>query len=213
MFTIDLLKGEGIPEKSGPERVVVASAAFAVPVIVAIIMFSFYLSDSIAISVRSREIANYERKTKDLSHALEMKEAFEREKSAIRDCLSEVSSSVGWHTQWTPVLTAVVESMPDSMVLTRLEVDRLSVRRKVPKKDDPEKMVDATVPVTTLRISVSGRPDHDYEKAVRDFRDRLRFSNVIGPKIQNIRIARDVGELDGQEVVSYELNCIFKSGV
>ncbi|MHC4622625.1 MAG: hypothetical protein ACYS4W_01850 [Planctomycetota bacterium] len=213
MFAIDLLKGQGIPEKRGPERIVMAAVTFVVPIVVAMMMLGFYLSDSIAISVQRREIANYEKRTDKLSDAVEMQRAFEKEKRTILDCLSEVSSTVGAHTQWSPILVTVVESMPDSMVLTKLEVDRRSTKRKVPQKDNPEKMVETTVPVTTLRISLCGKPEHDYERAVRGFRDRLRFSEILGPMLEDIRIARDVSELDGREVVSYELNCVFKFGL
>jgi hypothetical protein len=211
MFTIDLLKGKGIPERSGPQGIVVASVTFVVPVVVALIMFGCYLSDSIAISIEKKEITSYETKASKLSNAVELRRSFEKQKTDIRECLSEVSSSIGRHTQWSPILAAVVESIPDSMVLTKLDVAKRPVKKKVPKKDDPHTMVEKRAFTTMLSITVSGKPKRDYERAVRNFRDRLRSSSVLGPKLEGIRIARDVGDLEGQEVVWYELNCVFKS--
>ena len=43
MFTIDLLKGQGIPIKSRPTGIAISAAAVAVPVIIAIVMLGFYL--------------------------------------------------------------------------------------------------------------------------------------------------------------------------
>jgi hypothetical protein len=209
MFKIDLLKGEGAPVKKRPEGVIVAAISLIVPVIVAAVIFGFYVSTSVAISIHRQEVANYEAKISELSDAVALQESFERDKNAIGSSMSEVSSTVGRYTQWSPVLVAVVENMPDSMVLTSLEVNQHSIKRKVPKEDDPQTMIDTTIPVKTLRISVSGKPPHTYDRAVRDFSDRLRSSKVLGPKLEDIRVSQDVGKLEGQDVVSYQIDCVF----
>jgi Tfp pilus assembly protein PilN len=210
MFTIDLLKGQGIPAKSRPESIAIVAVAFAVPVITAIVMFGFYLSDRIVMSVQEQRIANYEANIGKLSDAAELQKSFEREKKAIRSCLSEVSSTIGRHTQWSGILATLVRNMPDSMVLTRLEAKKRSVKRKVPKKNEPGKMIDVSVPVRTLQMSISGSPDYNCDKAVKDFRNRLRFSSLLGPKLEDIRVSQKSDTLEGRDVVSYEIDCIFK---
>jgi len=213
MFTIDLLKGQGLPAKSRPESIAIAAATLAVPVIIAIVMFGLYLRNKIIISVQKQAIANYETKIGGLSDAVELQKSFENEKNAISGCLSEASASLGRHTQWSPVLATLVKNMPDSVVLTELEVKQTSVKRKVPKKDDPKKMIDISVPVRTLRINVCGSPQSDCDKAVRDFRERLRSSTLLGPKLENIRVSQRFGTLESRDVVSYQIECIFKPGL
>ena len=213
MFTIDLLKGQGIPIRSGPEGIAVAAVAFAVPIIIAIVMFGFYLSNSITMAVQRQDIVKYQAKADALSDAVELQKSFEKEKNAISSGLSEVSSSIGRHTQWTPVLVALVENMPDSMVLTKLEVKQRSVKRKVPGKDDPGKMVDISIPVRTLQMKVCGSAQSNCDKAVRDFRDRLRQSTLLGPKLEGIRVSQRFDTLRGRDVVSYEMDCAFKPGL
>ena len=213
MFTIDLLKGQGVPAKSRPEGIAIAATALAVPIIIAIVMFGLYLRNKIIISIQKQTIVNYETKIDELSDAVELQKSFESEKNAVSSCLSEISTSIGRHTQWSPVLTALVKNMPDSVVLTDLEVKQSSVKRKVPKKDDPKKMIDISVPVRTLRINVCGNPQSDCDKAVRDFRDRLRSSALLGPKLENIRVSQRSGTLESRDVVSYQIECIFKPGL
>ena len=213
MFTIDLLKGQGVPAKSRPEGIAIAAAALAVPIIIAIVMFGLYLRNKIIISIQKQTIVNYETKIDELSDAVELQKSFENEKNAISSCLSEISTSLDRHTQWSPVLTALVKNMPDSVVLTDLEVKQSSVKRKVPKKDDPKKMIDISVPVRTLRINVCGSPQSNCDKAVRDFRDRLRSSALLGPKLENIRVSQRFGTLESRDVVSYQIECIFKPGL
>jgi hypothetical protein len=210
MFTIDLLKGRGIPVKSGPWGVVIAAATFAVPVFVIIVMLGFYISNRIVIKVAKQEIVSCEKSIEILSDAVKLQESLENQRNNINNCLSEALSSVGKHTQWSPILATVVENMPDSMVLTRLEVQRRSVSKKVPQKDDPGKMIDVSVPASTLKMSVSGRSQANNDKAVKDFKDRLRLSALLATKIEDIVISQKADIFEGQDVVSYEIDCIFK---
>jgi hypothetical protein len=210
MFTIDLLKRQGIPIKRKPWGVAIAALAFAVPVLVAMAMLGFYLSNKIVIKVAKQEIVNYEKNIETLSDAVELQKSFEAEKNNINNCLSEALSSIGRHTQWSPILTTVVENMPDSMVLTRLEVKQRSVNKKVPKKEDPNKMDDVSVPVSILQMSVSGRSQANNDKAVKDFKDRLRLSALLAPKLEDIVVSQKSDTFEGQDVVSYDIDCIFK---
>ena len=210
MFTIDLLKGQCIPMKSGPWGVVIAVIAFVTPILVAMVMLGFYTSNRIVIKVTKQEIVSYENSIKTLSEAMDLQGSLEKEKKNIDSCLSEALSSVGRHTQWSPVLAAVVENMPDSMVLTRLEVKQRSVNRQVPKKEDPKTMVTISVPAGTLQMTVSGKPQANNDKAVKDFKDRLRLSALLASKIEDIEISQKTDTFEGQDVVSYDIDCMFK---
>jgi hypothetical protein len=210
MFTIDLLKGQGIPIKSGPWGLVIAAMTFVVPIVVAIVMLGFYLNDRIVILTKKQAIVNYEGYISKLSDAVELQESFEKEKNNINNCLSEALSSAGRHTQWSPILATVVENMPDSMVLTKLEVKQRFATKEVPQKDDPNKTIDVSVPASTLQMSVSGRLQANNDKAVKDFKDRLRLSALLAPKLEDIIVSQKSDTFEGQEVVSYEIDCIFK---
>jgi Tfp pilus assembly protein PilN len=210
MFTIDLLKGQCIPIKSGPEGIVVAAATFVVPVIVTIIALGCYLHTRIVTSIQQYGLITYENKINALSEAVELQESFEKEKIAYSSGLQEVAASIGRHTQWSPVLVELASNMPDSMIMTGLEVKQDSLRQTIPKKDDPQQMVSVSVPVRTLSMNVSGNSQYDCDKAVRDFRDRLRSSDSFGTKLENIRVSQKLDTLGGKDVVSYQIECIFK---
>lgn len=210
MFTIDLLNGKGIPIKKRPWGVAIAALAFMVPVVVAVVMFGFYLSNRIVIKVARQEIITYEKNIEALADSVELHKSFEAEKNKIGKCISEVTTSVARHTQWSPVLVTVVKNIPSTMVLTNLEVKRSFVKKNVPKKDDPKTMVSVTVPVNRLQLSISGRAQADNDKAVKGFMDNLRISALLAPKLEDILVSQKAGSFEGQEVVSYEIDCIFK---
>ena len=208
MFKIDLLKGEGVPIKSGPEGIAIIAATAAVPLIIAIGMVGVYWSNGINISIQKQDLNNYETKIGKLSEAVELQESFEKEKSVITSSLSEVSSSLRRFVQWTPVLVTLVENMPESIVLDSLKVKTRTTKIKVPDKDNPEIMIDKTVPAKTLLVGVNGSLQSDSDKAVKDFSDSLRSSTLLGPKLEDIRISQKVDAI--KNVVSYQIKCIFK---
>lgn len=210
MFTIDLLKGQAIPWTSRPAGLAIIAITAVVPVTVAIAMVCLYLNNNITLAMKEQQIARYETDAGKFADAVAQQEALKREKIAYSNCLSEVSSSLERHTQWSPILTTLMENMPDSVVLTSLEVEHNSIKKKVPKKDEPKKIEEIDVPVRTLRLSVSGGSAGNCDDAVRDFRDRLRSSAFLGPRLENIGVSQKSETLEGRDVVSYEISCVFK---
>lgn len=210
MFTIDLLKGEGLPAKGRAQSMAVAAMASAVPAVIAIAMCGFYLQNRISISIREGEIAAYKEKTDKLSDAVAKQKALEQNKTAYGACLAEVNTAVERYTQWSPILATVVGNMPESVVLTALEVKERTVKRKVTKKDDPETTTEVSVLVPTLQMNVAATPQSDGDKTVRAFGDNLRSSALLGPRLEDITFSQKADELNGLAVVSYEINCLFK---
>jgi len=210
MFKIDLLKGQGLPLKSSPGGIVIVAVTIAIPLYILIIMFGFHVNDKTYMSIREQEIGRCQSGIDKLSDAVKLQESLEKEKILYDACLAEVKSSIGKYVQWTPVLVTMVENMPNSVMLTDLEVRQDSVRRKVPKPDNPQEMIESSVPVNILRMSISGGPQYDCNKEVRDFQDRLQSSAFLGPMLENIVVSRESEIVKGRDVASYEIDCVFK---
>lgn len=212
-FTIDLLNGQGLPLKSKPAGIAVVAVTTAIPFIIAMGMLSLYLNDKTIVSINEQEIARWETEIGKLSDAMEQQEALEREKITYSNSLAEVNSSINRHTPWSPILKTLIENMPDSVVLTELGVDYDSIKKQIPKKDDPHKTIEFNIIIRTLRLIVSSGSQRNCDDAVRDFRDRLLSSAVLGPKLENIGVSQKSEVLKGKDVVSYEISCLFKPGL
>ncbi len=210
MFKIDLLKGQGVPLKSSSGGIAITAITIAVPLYVLIMMFGFYTNDIAYISIKEQQVVRCQSELDKLSDAVKLQESLEKEKILYGACLSEVKSSIGKYVQWSPVLVTLVENMPNSVMLTELEVRQDSVRKKVPRKDNPQEMVDVSVPINIMRMSVSGGPQYDCNKEVRDFQEHLQSSAFLGPKLENIVVSRESETLKGRNVASYEIDCVFK---
>ena len=212
MYTIDLLKGQAIPLKSKPGSFAIIVISAAIPVTIAVGMLSIYQRNTIVVSAKAQEITKCQEEIDKLSDAVELQKALEKKKTAYSTCLSEVNSAIKSHTQWSPVLTTLMENIPDSVVLNTLAVEHETVKKKVPKEDNPKKMVDIDVLVRIVRLTVSGGQKSNCDDAVRDFRDRIQASAFLGPKLEKIEVSQESETLDGQDVVSYEISCVLKPG-
>jgi len=211
MFTIDLLKGAGLPPKGDARRAVFAGIAAAVPVLAAIALFGFYLNNKIFISIQQREIELYGAKTDKLAAAVARQRALEGRKSACTRSLAEVSAALRRYTQWSGILATIVSSMPESVVLTGLEVRNRPVQKKVPKKEDPKSTTTVTIQVPRLKMRLAALPQGEADKAIKEFRNALLGSRVVGPKLENIAVSQAVDQLEGLDVVMYEMDCLFKA--
>jgi hypothetical protein len=210
MFTIDLLKGTGIPEKSSPEKAVVSAVTIAVPVLVAIVLLGLYLSNRVAISVLGREAASYQKKAEDISNKLVTQKFYDTEKQQIKNYISETAEAINRHSQWSEILVTFIQFMPDSLVLTRLAAEQRNEKIKVPNKNKLGEKIDVMVPARTLVMSLGAVSDKNVDEDVREFRDKLRYSDLLSSKLDDIVVSQKVDTTGSREVISYEIKCIFK---
>ena len=102
MFTIDLLKGQGVPLKSSPGGIAITAVTIAIPLYVLLIMIGLYANDVSYMSVKEQEITRCQSEIDRLSDVVSQHESLEKQRVIYRNCLSEVSSSLGKYIQWSP---------------------------------------------------------------------------------------------------------------
>jgi len=213
VYRIDLLKGEGIPIRSRPGGTVLACLIVVVPLLLGLAMTNLYMDGQVVLSIQRQELGRLKVGIETLSQALRRKELLDQEKTRATAQLSDIKTALDAYTQWSQTLAAVVESLSDTLVLTRLEARRDIVRRKVPAKEDPAKKVEVSVPARTLKLCVCGPQAATASQAVRSLQEDLRSSPVIAPLLDTITVSQNTALLDSQEAVLYELECVLKTPV
>ncbi len=210
MYTIDLLKGEGVPIRSRPGGIAFVCLLLVVPLLAGVTGMSIYLDNQVVIAIQSQQVSKLTQATDTLSAAVQKKQTLEEEKTQTVSTLSDVKAALAGHTPWSPVLACLTESLADTLVLTKLEARLNTVRQKVPAKDDPSTKVEVSLPVRELRICVCGRDPESSSEAVRKLQETLRSAAALGPRLDTITVSQNATTLDRQEAVQYELNCMFK---
>jgi hypothetical protein len=212
MFTIDLLKGQGIPMRVTLQAVAVVAAAALFPVVMGIAVFFYYTNSVVTLSVQQQQLAGYRAKTAKLSDDVAHKEAIEGEISAHRSCLAEVNSLVVTHYQWSPVLGDLVESIPESLVLRTLQVRDRSLRKKIQDPQNPHMTKEISVAAKTLMMNVRVTSGSDSD-AVEDLQEKLYSSESLGPMVEKIVVSRQTETFEDHSVTSYDIGCLLRSKI
>lgn len=211
MFTIDLLKGQGIPARSRPEGIIATAVTVVLPVAIAITMLGIYFSNRVVINIQKREIDGYEKKIAGLSDEMKTYELYEQRKGAIKQRISETAEAISDHQQWSDILVTIVENLPDSLVLERMSVESKAAKIKVADERNPKKKKNKTIIKRTLHLTLGGAAGEVSNREVQNFRDKLKVSKVLGPQVEDIPVSQRVEMENGREVITYEMKCILRS--
>jgi len=210
MFTIDLLKGRNLPEKSGWREIAMAYAAMSVLAVCAIAVSGSYLSNKRNIKQQQLVIDGYNLRIDEMAGDKAMADSIAAESQDIRACLIDVSSALKNQVQWSDMLLAINESLSENLNIDQLDVRVKTVPMIVPQKDNPDTKVTITVPARTLVISLFTSEGSEGDLAVRKFQKKLLTREPFKKYIREIVIAlREPDLIKGGKVIRYELNCIF----
>ncbi len=205
-----MLKGQGIPARSRPEGIVATAVTVVLPVAIAMTMLGIYLSSRVVINIQRREISGYEQKIAELSDAMRIHRSYQQRKETIQQRISEAAEAIAEHEQWSEILVTIVENMPESLVLRRMVVEQRTSKVKVADSEDPQKKVDKMVSARTLHLTLGGAAGEISDREVQAFRDKLRVSSVLGPKLEDVPVSQQVEMVDNREVITYEMKCILR---
>jgi hypothetical protein len=210
VFTIDLLKGQGIPIKTMPGGMILVATAFFVPALFAIVTMGNYLHGAIILSSQKKQLSDYEAKIAQLNTGLKTKELLYREANSVSFFLQETADCLKRQMQWSPILEFLARNTPESLVLEQLEVTTTSITKVVPKRSEPDKKVTIVLPKRTLSIVLFGVEQAGNDDAVLELQRGLRTSAVLASKIEDVRIVSQRAEKK-KSGIYYELHCVFKA--
>lgn len=206
MFTIDLLKGSGRPTTNTVAGLFIIAITWITPLVIVIAFSTIFLKNKIDINVQKAETIRFNTKISELSDSIKLHNTFEASKKIMTSTLSEVYPKLDNHMQWSDVLTVLAESLPGSIILTHIDVKQSVQQREIQKANDLQKTTNVNVMVRTLTMEVIGKSTVNCDKAVEDFHDKLRYSDVF---TSTISVSQGVKTVSQKEVVFYTITCVF----
>jgi Tfp pilus assembly protein PilN len=212
MFTIDLLKGNGIPLRSSPRRAALRTIPFLLPIILTLgLVVEIFYNRTLLITGQD----NLQRMQAQITKARQDVTAYEHMLRTIQDTrnrLREVARVLNRHTQWSDVLTTLAGELPQDIAIGELDLKRSATRKKASDKNNPEKVVTCIQVRRVLEITLYGPPSGRTDQVVEQYLDRLSVSPVVAPMIESIRIAsRYEEEIDDHRSAVYKVECLCKS--
>jgi Tfp pilus assembly protein PilN len=212
MYTIDLLKGQGIPIKHRRGGSLFLFVTFVVPLIAVSLLYFNYVMNRTTILIDQSKIEILDKNIAKLKPALEAKALVEAQCADMRVCLGDTTKVVGRNQQWSDVLLTMVEEMPPAMLLSKLDVRVNATTKQVPDRSDPNKLRTAAQTQRTLQISLMGDRRVDNIESVRSFIESLREAPVFAQRVDDIRlVGQEVDKLRDREMMRYDIDCVFKA--
>lgn len=210
MFTIDLLKGHGVPIKSKPGGTFLIAISFIVPVALASVVVGKYLHNRIVISTQKELLEMRQTKIEELAPQHKLLQSIKQQKAVLDACREEVADVIHWQIQWSPLLQALLEHLPDSAAITELEARKRLVTKKVPYRKSPEHLIPVRIPERVLAVSFQfdASEQDDTDELVNEFCHQLLNAHLPATKINDVQPA--VTTVD-EKHISYLLECKFGS--
>ena len=174
MHTIDLLKGQGLPAKTTLGSVFFAVLIFIVPLLIGAAMAGFYSINKVQIEVLNTGIAGFEKSIKDSEPNVLKTKSLVKEMDLYAARLSEVSKCVDTYLQWTPVLIAISENMPDNMIMKSLSVANNDARSGIRKNTDPNKPLTIPIPVRKMTAELVSNGTDTFYTVVQEYQKKLK---------------------------------------
>lgn len=206
MFSIDLLKGKGIPIKSKPGVAALLSLTIAIPLVIIMLMIGNYARGTIILSMGKKQLSRLETNISNLAEFAESRKAQQNEITNLKACLVEVGENINKNIQWSPILEFLANNLPHRFVLTELNVRSDEVRKLVPSKTDKSKSTVAFVVRKTLYISLYGMLGNDNDRTVLKFLQKLNNSTNFSSKVIS-----QTSDDDQENTMHYVIECVFKT--
>lgn len=210
MYQINMLKGSQVPEKHWPS-ILLAGIAFVVPIALAFVISIAYFNDKAALVTQDEKLSDYEFQLREMEDAKKRVDsvAFAIQKQTAS--LSDVDEVLVRHVQWSDILIAISENLPDTLVVDKLDVMQRNVSKTVEKRYGDKKKINISIPARTLVISLYSVSVEGDDAAVRNLQRNLIKAAAFQRCVKDVVIAvREPDNIDGEDVVRYELNCILK---
>jgi len=210
MYQINMLKGSQLPEKYWPS-ILLAGIAFVVPIALAFVISIAYFNDKAALVTQDEKLSDYEFQLREMEDAKKRVDSVVLAIQKKTSSLSDVEEVLGRHIQWSDILIAISENLSDTLVVDKLDVMQRKVTRTVDKRYGDKKKITISIPARTLVISLYSVSVEGDDVAVRNLQRNLIEAEAFQRCVKDVVIAvREPDNIEGKEVVRYELNCIFK---
>lgn len=210
MFTIDLLKGQGIPIKSRPGGAAFLAVTLAVPIIAIIIMLGNYIRNEAVLSTLRYKLNQTNAEIASLENSVQLQEDALREIDEIKKCFFEVNDVIQQQVQWSPVLEAIADNMPNTLIMEEIDINSEDIRVEVVDRINPKRTLDISVPQRILLMTLYGKLAAETDIAVQNFLTALRNSNALKDKTETIEPISQYND-DIKNVTYYSIECVFKS--
>lgn len=210
MFTIDLLKGKGLPLKSRPIFTAFAAIPLVIPLMTAAAMAVCCFQNQAVIQTRKNIILDNQQKTSVFAEDLTSYTAANRQIAGYQAQLDQVNKALGYRIQITPILLELTAALPESLIITKFDLARTDQQKKEINAQTGNAQSSVSVQ-RKLKLTVGGVCNSTTDQSAEQYAQSLRNSKLMSDCLSSVQIiSRSNGTLDDRNCALYEIECNLK---
>lgn len=207
MFTIDLLKGKGLPLKSKPVMVAIAVVPVLIPLLTTTVMAVCCLQNRTVMQTQNNIIQDNQQKTMTYTDDLKLYHSVNNQIAEYQTRLKQIDRALSFRIQMTPLVIELISSLPDSLTITKFDLARNQERKKETDAETGNASY-VTAIQRKLKLSVGGTANTTTDQAAEQYVQLLRNSKSLTDLFSDVQIvSRSNGTLDGRNCAFYEIEC------
>lgn len=210
MFSIDLLKGKGLPRQTSLKQVVLKAVPFIIPMVAVSVFAVNVRQDNAELSaLRTQVQANQQQIAKHKDEVAAYQKMNGRIKK-MKSCLSDISKALNYRIQVSDMTLELVNLLPEDAFIYEMDLNRTAAQERYTEEGSGEQKnrvnVKRILKLTLCSFGTTGNDD-----AVQAYVNNLRQSPVFTEIVTDVKpSARQQGQVDGRSAVYYEIECTLK---
>lgn len=207
MFSIDLLKGKGLPHKTSPKRVLAKAVPFIVPVLLVAAWALSYQSDCAKAASHKAVIDENQLVVEAQAKNVKSYQQVNSQINRLDHCLNDLNAGLNYRVQVSDLLVAFIETLPDDIFIDEIEFDRKPTmeKRKDPKTNDITQYLSINRQLNLMLCRYDTDGD---DQMVWDYIDALKQTEVLVPVFKDFKMtSQQQGMVDGRSATYYQIEC------
>ena len=210
MFSIDLLKGKGLPQTFDVKTSVLKTVPILIPLLAITVFAASYQRDRAMLNNQQQTLKSNQQQIEQYTKDMAEYNRVNTQIKGMEKCLKDISKALSYRIQVSDVLVELVQSLPDSIFIYEIELDRNAQRIKDQQEDSAE-VKQRLVVRRQMQLVVCGYDAEQSDAAVQDYVNKLEQSPLLSEIFVEIKpSARQQGEVDGRPAIYYEIDCVLQ---
>jgi hypothetical protein len=210
MFSIDLLKGKGLPQKLEVRKAVLKAVPILIPLLAMGVFAASYQRDTSTLRAQRQALADNQRQIAQYTKDVMEYNKIDAQIKGLEKCLNDISKALSYRIQVSDLLTELVGALPESIFMYEMNMSRSAVNEKIQQEGSAE-VKQRLVIRRQLKLVLCGYDPEKSDVAVQDYVGELGKSPLLtGLFVEMKPSARQQGEVDGRPAIYYEIDCVLR---
>ena len=208
MFSIDLLKGKGLPETTSPKRLALRALPILIPVLAVTVLASAYQHDRASLQRQQQVLKSNQQQIGLYTDDIAEHNMMNSKIIGMKKCLNDISKAMAYRVQVSEVFVELVQALPENIFVYEMKMDRTSVQKKIQQPGSGE-VKQQLVVYRKLNLVLCGYDGDQGDEAVQEYINTLKQSPLLTKVFTGIKpSARQQGEVDDRAAIYYEIECV-----